>query len=143
MESLLDPKWHCLVILQLNNCTFCLMTIFSKMYFLLNLCLSFLNFLFFKEEELPYSFFVNEQEMLKGLEEVLDKQNINDEEVLKIEYQPQAVFRVRQITRCVSSMEGMFTSLILNDHSFFYLSTFAFYSYLRSLRSCFVSSVQS
>lgn len=59
-----------------------------------------------QEEELPYSFFVNEQEMLKGLEEILEKQSINDEEVLKIEYQPQAVFRVRQITRCVSSMEG-------------------------------------
>jgi ribosome assembly protein 4 len=58
------------------------------------------------EEELPYSFFVNEQEMLQGLLEVLDKQSINDEDVLKIEYQPQAVFRVRQITRCVSSMEG-------------------------------------
>lgn len=58
------------------------------------------------EEELPYSFFVNQQEMLKGIEEVLDKQEVNDEEVLKIEYQPQAVFRVHQITRCVSSLEG-------------------------------------
>lgn len=58
------------------------------------------------EEEMPYSFFVNEQEMVKGLLEVLEKQAINDEEVLRIEYQPQAVFRVRQITRCVSSLEG-------------------------------------
>jgi ribosome assembly protein 4 len=60
-----------------------------------------------QEEEMPYSFFVNEQEMVKGLFEVLERQAINDEEVLRIEYQPQAVFRVRQITRCVSSMEGM------------------------------------
>jgi len=59
------------------------------------------------EEELPYSFFVNEEEVVSDLLEVLAKQDEeNEEEVLKIVYQPQAVFKVRSITRCVSSMEG-------------------------------------
>jgi hypothetical protein len=77
-------------------------------YFILYLSL--FPLLIGQEEEMPYSFFVNEQEMVKGLLDVLEKQSVNDEEVLRIEYQPQAVFRVRQITRCVSSLEGTRTA---------------------------------
>lgn len=54
---------------------------------------------------------MNEEEVVGNLEEVLEKQELDDESVLTIVYQPQAVFRVRSITRCVSSLEGM---LVLN-----------------------------
>eukprot|EP01127_Copromyxa_protea_P022942 TRINITY_DN8450_c0_g1_i1.p1 TRINITY_DN8450_c0_g1~~TRINITY_DN8450_c0_g1_i1.p1 ORF type:complete len:488 (+),score=108.82 TRINITY_DN8450_c0_g1_i1:109-1464(+) len=58
------------------------------------------------EESLPYSFFVKEEEVVSDLSEILEKQETDDEGVLTIVYQPQAVFRVRSITRCVSSLEG-------------------------------------
>jgi hypothetical protein len=51
--------------------------------------------------------------------------------VLRIEYQPQAVFRVRQITRCVSSMEGMLWLIPLSWflHSDFIYSLFIYVMY--------------
>jgi len=58
------------------------------------------------EESLPYSFFVNEEEVVTNLLDILKYQETDDEQILKIVYQPQAVFRVRSITRCVSSLEG-------------------------------------
>lgn len=59
-----------------------------------------------QDETLPYTFFVNEEEVVTNLLEVLEKQETDDEGVLTIVYQPQAVFRVRSVSRCVSSLEG-------------------------------------
>eukprot|EP01125_Pyxidicula_operculata_P011577 TRINITY_DN3793_c0_g1_i1.p1 TRINITY_DN3793_c0_g1~~TRINITY_DN3793_c0_g1_i1.p1 ORF type:complete len:465 (+),score=81.33 TRINITY_DN3793_c0_g1_i1:61-1395(+) len=58
------------------------------------------------EEKLPYTFFVNNEEIIDNLLKVLESQEEKDEEVLKIVYQPQAIFRVKMITHCVSSLEG-------------------------------------
>ncbi|XP_070572350.1 notchless protein homolog 1-like [Ptychodera flava] len=64
------------------------------------------NALLQKEETIPYSFFVNETEITATLEEVLQKEEQETEKVLEIIYQPQAIFKVRAVTRCTSSIEG-------------------------------------
>jgi len=70
------------------------------------------------EEKLPYSFFVNEEEVVSSLENVLSalqakKETTSKEDVLRIVYQPQAVFRVRTVTRCTSSLEGHTEAVIV------------------------------
>ncbi|XP_071790204.1 notchless protein homolog 1-like [Asterias amurensis] len=61
-----------------------------------------------KEEPVPYTFFINETEVTSSLEETLktQKQETETEKVLNIVYQPQAIFRVRAVTRCTSTIEG-------------------------------------
>ncbi|XP_041350278.1 notchless protein homolog 1-like isoform X2 [Gigantopelta aegis] len=60
-----------------------------------------------KEETTPYSFFVNDTEIEASLVGALGSESVEDtERVLDIVYQPQAVFRVRAVTRCTSSIEG-------------------------------------
>ena len=66
---------------------------------------SFVNFL--QEESTPYSFFVNDVEITDKLSSALDQETLEgSEKVLEIVYQPQAVFRVRAVTRCTSTIEG-------------------------------------
>ncbi|XP_041097194.1 notchless protein homolog 1 [Polyodon spathula] len=64
------------------------------------------NALLQKEEPLPLAFFVNEAEIVSSLASALEGQTLETERVLDIVYQPQAVFRVRAVTRCTSSLEG-------------------------------------
>lgn len=64
------------------------------------------NALLQQEERTPYLFFVNEQEITKSLDNSLDSKLLNTEEILDIVYQQQAVFRVRAVTRCTSSLPG-------------------------------------
>ncbi|KAK8741136.1 hypothetical protein OTU49_002514, partial [Cherax quadricarinatus] len=64
-----------------------------------------LNTLLEQEEQTPYSFFVNEKEVTGSLNGVIDS-STSEEKVMVILYQPQAVFRVRAITRCTSSLAG-------------------------------------
>ncbi|XP_030078246.1 notchless protein homolog 1 isoform X1 [Microcaecilia unicolor] len=64
------------------------------------------NALLKKEEPLPLAFFVNDTEIVTTLKKNLDEQLVDTEKVLDIIYQPQAVFRVRAVTRCTSSLEG-------------------------------------
>lgn len=59
-----------------------------------------------KEENIPYSFFVEEKEITDTLEMVMEKANVETEKVVQIVYQPQAIFRVRSVNRCTSSMPG-------------------------------------
>ena len=62
---------------------------------------------FYQEETTPYSFFVNEREIVSSLVNELQKQQLDGSEaVIDIVYQPQAVFRVRAVTRCTSSIPG-------------------------------------
>ena len=63
--------------------------------------------LFVQEESIPFSFFVNDVEITEQLENALDKDALESaESVLEIIYQPQAVFKVRAVTRCTSTIEG-------------------------------------
>jgi len=59
-----------------------------------------------EEKNRPYLFFVNQQEITHSLAETLKYQLIDYETTLNIVYQPQAVFRVRGVTRCTSSLSG-------------------------------------
>lgn len=58
------------------------------------------------EEQNPFLFFVKEDEIKDCLDKTLDLNKIDTENVIDIVYQPQALFRVRPVTRCTSSMPG-------------------------------------
>ncbi|KAM8977345.1 notchless protein homolog 1 [Pelodytes ibericus] len=64
------------------------------------------NTLLQEEEPPPLAFFVHELEIVTSLDKTLEKQKVETEKVLDIIYQPQAVFKVRAVTRCTSSLEG-------------------------------------
>ena len=58
------------------------------------------------EEPLPYAFYLDGKEVVGELGQFLHDTGRSVEETLKIVYQPQAIFRVRPVTRCSSSMKG-------------------------------------
>lgn len=60
----------------------------------------------FQEEQTPYLFFLNDEEIKTNLKEAIVTKSVDLENVINIVYQPQAVFRVRKVTRCTSSMPG-------------------------------------
>ncbi|KAK9812657.1 hypothetical protein WJX72_001417 [[Myrmecia] bisecta] len=65
-----------------------------------------LNGLLQNDDKLPYSFFINDQELADELGGHLLKHLVSVETALRIVYQPQAIFRVRPVTRCTASMPG-------------------------------------
>lgn len=65
-----------------------------------------LNGLLRNEEKLPYSFFIEDVELAVELGAHLLKNKVSVETALQIVYQPQAVFRVRPVSRCTASMPG-------------------------------------
>ncbi|KAI8972071.1 WD40-repeat-containing domain protein [Pilobolus umbonatus] len=56
------------------------------------------------EDPLPYSFTVNEDEIKTDL--WVDRKDKSTEDTLTIIYQPQAIFRVRAVSRCSSTLSG-------------------------------------
>ncbi|XP_043910256.1 notchless protein homolog 1 [Protopterus annectens] len=70
------------------------------------------NALLQKDEPLPLAFYLNDAEIVTSLEKTLDKQLVETEKVLDIVYQPQAIFKVRAVTRCTSSLEGHSEAII-------------------------------
>ncbi|XP_062592420.1 notchless protein homolog 1-like, partial [Saccostrea cucullata] len=65
------------------------------------------NALLTNEDPIPYSFFVNDIEVTDSLVKALDDKALeNTEQVLDIVYLPQAIFRVRAVTRCTSTIPG-------------------------------------
>ena len=66
-----------------------------------------LNTLLNNDDAVPYSFFVDGRELLGSIQkDVLEGMKRDAETVVSIVYQPQAVFRLRPVTRCTASMEG-------------------------------------
>lgn len=63
-----------------------------------------------KDERVPFLFFINniqiQESIRKTLEEISDEIKFDSEQVLKIVYAPQAVFKVEPVTRCTTSMAG-------------------------------------
>lgn len=59
-----------------------------------------------QDESTPYSFFVNDSEITENIGDVLEKQVLETEKMVEIIYQPQAVFRVRSVSRCTSTIAG-------------------------------------
>ncbi|KAJ8880372.1 hypothetical protein PR048_016841 [Dryococelus australis] len=64
------------------------------------------NALLEKDEAVPFAFFVNEAEVTGSLKSVVEKEGLGTEHVVEIVYHEQAVFKVRAVTRCTSSMPG-------------------------------------
>jgi len=66
------------------------------------------NALLQQDEATPYSFFVDDVEISDSLGQALSKTKTqrSSEAVVQIVYQAQAVFRVRAVTRCTSTIEG-------------------------------------
>lgn len=71
-----------------------------------------LNELLSNDDPLPYSFFVKQEEIRGDLRSFMDKRQINQEVTLEIVYEPQAVFRVRPLTRCTSTLPGHTDSVL-------------------------------
>eukprot|EP01100_Stratorugosa_tubuloviscum_P009626 TRINITY_DN402_c2_g1_i1.p1 TRINITY_DN402_c2_g1~~TRINITY_DN402_c2_g1_i1.p1 ORF type:complete len:496 (-),score=223.21 TRINITY_DN402_c2_g1_i1:156-1643(-) len=67
-----------------------------------------LNELLSNEEKLPYSFFIDQKEIISNLDKTIKEAfpNTPEEQVIEITYQPQAIFRIKAVTRCSSSMSG-------------------------------------
>lgn len=59
-----------------------------------------------QEDPLPLAFYVHDAEIISSLGKTLESQAVETEKVLDIIYQPQAIFKVRAVTRCTSSLEG-------------------------------------
>uniref|UniRef100_A0A667Y404 Notchless protein homolog 1 n=1 Tax=Myripristis murdjan TaxID=586833 RepID=A0A667Y404_9TELE len=65
------------------------------------------NALLQKEEPVPLAFFVRgEAEVVSSLGLCVTALGVETEQVLPVVYQPQAVFRVRAVARCTSSLQG-------------------------------------
>jgi len=64
------------------------------------------NALLQQEKPLPLAFYVNNVEVTDILEKYVGKDFNITEDVVEIVYQPQAVFKVRAVTRCTGSLEG-------------------------------------
>ncbi|XP_047099131.1 notchless protein homolog 1 [Schistocerca piceifrons] len=64
------------------------------------------NALLKQDEHTPYIFFVNEKEVKTSLQDTLSDDDQITENVVDIVYQQQAIFRVRAVTRCTSSLPG-------------------------------------
>ena len=65
-----------------------------------------LNALLQNEDKVPFAFYAADAEITGTLGEHLRKRDASVESVLKIVYQPQALFRVRPVTRCSSTIPG-------------------------------------
>jgi ribosome assembly protein 4 len=72
-----------------------------------------LNELLSNDDPLPYSFYVNDVELVRDLKTFLEERKISTETTLEITYQPQAVFRVRPLTRCTSTLPGHTDSVLV------------------------------
>ena len=60
-----------------------------------------------QEEPLPFAFYARgEAEVVTSLAVCVKALGIETEQVLPVVYQPQAVFRVRAVARCTSSLQG-------------------------------------
>ncbi|KAK4407214.1 Notchless protein [Sesamum angolense] len=68
------------------------------------------NKLLSNEEKLPYAFYVSDNELVVQLGSYLQKNKVSVEKVITIVYQPQAVFRIRPVTRCSSTIAGEISS---------------------------------
>lgn len=59
-----------------------------------------------EDESTPFSFFVEEREVVTELSRMTDELGIGAEAVVSIIYQPQAVFKVRAISQCSATIRG-------------------------------------
>eukprot|EP00752_Nemacystus_decipiens_P013479 g11938.t1 len=65
-----------------------------------------MNQLLENKNKVPYTFYVKDTEVMETLEQTVSELAVSTEAVLRVSYQPLAVFRVRPVTRCTSTMPG-------------------------------------
>ena len=70
-----------------------------------------------EEEDTPYLFFINGHDIKTNINDCIRHQILNIEKTVPIVYQPQAVFRVRPVSRCTSSMPGHGEPVIVANFS--------------------------
>jgi ribosome assembly protein 4 len=72
-----------------------------------------LNCLLGNDDKRPYAFYIDEIEITQSLKmDYIDRVNKSSEETVRIVYQPEALFRVRAVTRCSSSLTGHSESIL-------------------------------
>ncbi|EDV22616.1 uncharacterized protein TRIADDRAFT_28728, partial [Trichoplax adhaerens] len=59
-----------------------------------------------EDDSTPYAFYLNNEEILDDLQTTITAKNVDTESIIEIVYQPQAVFRVKSVTRCSSTLPG-------------------------------------
>lgn len=69
-------------------------------------CQTLLQGLLTEEEPRPYSFYIQDVEFGGSLGDHVKRHKLSVESLLKVVYQPQAIFRVRPVTRCSGSIPG-------------------------------------
>lgn len=69
------------------------------------------------DEDTPYLFFINGNDIKTNINDCIRHQLINVEKTVSIVYQPQAVFRVRPVSKCTSSMPGHGEPVIVANFS--------------------------
>lgn len=69
--------------------------------------------------DVPYLFFLNGHEIKTTIEDCMNQmfQLLNTEKTVPIVYQPQAIFRVRPVSRCTSSMPGHTKEVLITSFS--------------------------
>ncbi|KAJ3615987.1 hypothetical protein Zmor_012141 [Zophobas morio] len=65
-----------------------------------------LNDILSNEEIVPYAFFIDGEEIIKDLASAIAVTKTSKESTIEIVYRPQAVFRVRAVSRCMASLSG-------------------------------------
>lgn len=87
------------------------------------------NALLNEEDPMPLAFYVNDVEVENSLKPYLslNKEFNPSENVIDIIYQPQAIFKVRSVTRCTGELEG---------NLFLYLINFCIYLLIKIIIYC-------
>ena len=75
------------------------------------------NTLLSNTESLPYSFYLNEEEITDALAATVQQQQLTTEAALTLVYQPQALFRVRAVTHCTSTLPGHTAPILTISYS--------------------------
>lgn len=74
-----------------------------------------LNQLLSNDEPVPYSFYIGDSEINGALGDAIG--DTSTEQAVRIVYVPQAVFRVRAVTRCTSTLPGHAEALLSSSFS--------------------------
>ena len=75
------------------------------------------NTLLNNDEALPYSFYLNDNEVTTALAATVQQQQLSTEAALTLVYQPQALFRVRAVTHCTSTLPGHTAPILTISYS--------------------------
>ena len=76
-----------------------------------------INTLLSNDEPLPYSFYLNDDEITTALAATVQQQQLSTEAALTLVYQPQALFRVRAVTHCTSTLPGHTAPILTISYS--------------------------